>query len=366
VLGSIIVISGITVWYYLYSKIPTLQAAQATDQQGLFFLLYSMILLFLAGGALSWLSSRVIGESLRDLRQRNQELATAYQQQTDQVQREHELGMRIGELAGALATVSTHQVYGVTTQASSVSQAVSALMELHNAADQIASTAEEVRQATAAVLQSVGHAQALVTTSRVAVQRNRAQVQGVIERMTALEQLTARLTGFTNDIRDLSEETHLLALNATIEAAGAGVMGRRFGVVANEVQNLSHRANEVVDQIRMLIGELRQAGQITLEATQGSVNVAHEVEALTDEVRTVQNQVTAAVQRASELAQFISAATSQQTAATAQVTQSMQELQAVAASHRDDTTALDRAIGELNQTASQLTVTFGTSNGHGH
>jgi methyl-accepting chemotaxis protein len=305
----------------------------------------------------------VIGESLRDLRQRNQELAAAYQQQSDQVQREHQLGTRIGELASALATVSAHQVYGVTTQASSVTQAVSALVELHNAADQIAATAEEVRQATAAVLESVGHAQTLVTTSRDAVQRNRLQVQMVIERMTTLEQLTTRLTGFTNDIRDLSEETHLLALNATIEAAGAGAMGRRFGVVANEVQNLSHRANEVVDQIRVLINELKQAGHVTLEATQGSVNVANEVESLADEIRTVQSQVTTAVEHASELAQFISAATNQQTAATAQVTQSMQELQAVAAAHRDDTTALDRAIGELNQTANQLTVTFAPGNG---
>jgi methyl-accepting chemotaxis protein len=216
---------------------------------------------------------------------------------------------------------------------------------------------QEVRQAADLTMTNVQRGQDILLRSGEAVQRNRAQVQNVVAHMTALETLTARITTFVDSIRELSEETHLLALNATIEAAGAGALGRRFGVVATEVRRLSTRAIEIVDQIRLLIGELEQAGRVTLVATQDTSAVVQDVEVSAAEVRDTQEQVVQAAHRTNELVQLISTATRQQTSATEQVTNTMQQIAAVSDATSHDTDALDQVIGDLLRTANLLNST---------
>ena len=351
----VVLCTVLTFGYYYGNFSSQITRYRATDAAGITSLATMLPLLFAAAGALSWLSNRLIAGALADLRRRNADLEVAYSDLAAQSQREHHLGANIGILASQLSTVSTRQVSGVSTQSQSISEIVSAVAELHAAADQIAARAEEVRQVAAAALQSVQRGQELVLRSRDAVQRNRAQVQTVIERMTRLDQLTRRIGGFVNTIRAISDETQLLALNATIEAAGAGPMGRRFSVVASEVQSLSTRSNDSVEQIRTLLAELQEAGQVTLTATQSSITVANEVEALADDVRTVQEQVVGAVGRTNLLVQAISTATHQQTTATAQMTHTMEEIAQVADATRQDTTALETVSTELLQAAEQLT-----------
>jgi methyl-accepting chemotaxis protein len=264
------------------------------------------------------------------------------------------VGAAISSLAAQLTAVSVRQAHGVATQSRSIHQVASAVAQLHAAAGQIMSIAGEVSSAGEQARQSVEQAQALVWQSREAVQRNRVQVQQVIARMQTLEQLTERITQFVNRIRDLSDETQLLALNATIEAAGAGPLGRRFGVVAAEVQNLSHRSNEIVDQIRGLIADLQQAGLQTQTATESSMAVADEVELLADQVRQTLVGVVGAVGRTSELAHLIATATHEQTRAAEQMTQTMHEIAQVSAATSQDTTALEGVVGEMTHAAGLL------------
>jgi len=314
----------------------------------------TLVILFVATGALSWLSGRIIGETVDDLRRRNADLEAAYNDLAAQSQREHDLGRDITSLAAELTGVSARQVTGVSSQAQAISEVVSTIAELHAAAEQIAEVSREVSKAAETALYSVGRAQELVAQSREAVSRNRSQVQVVITRMGELGELTTGIAGFINEIRDLSDETHLLALNATIEAAGAGVFGRRFSVVAAEVQTLSTRSNRIVDQIRDLIEGLQTAGGTVRDATHNSVRVADEVEALADQVRQAQEQVVGAVNRTNELLHLIATATTQQTSATQQVTYTMQQIAQTAGNTTEDTTALDRAIHEMLHAASLL------------
>lgn len=58
-------------------------------------------------------------------------------------------------------------------------------------------------------------------------------------------------------IDEISELTNLLALNAAIEAARAGIHGKGFKVVANEVKNLAEKSRELTDTASRLLKELR-------------------------------------------------------------------------------------------------------------
>jgi methyl-accepting chemotaxis protein len=90
--------------------------------------------------------------------------------------------------------------------------------------------------------------------------RNVSTLNDTINNLTDIIRATAKsvaeITGITDTINAISEQTNLLSLNASIEAARAGEMGKGFAVVASEVGILANQSAEATDTIRQLIGTI--------------------------------------------------------------------------------------------------------------
>lgn len=86
----------------------------------------------------------------------------------------------------------------------------------------------------------------------------------------ALADIAGKITGITQTISDISEQTNLLALNAAIEAARAGEQGRGFAVVADEVRSLATRSGEAVKEITTLVAGIDDSVRSTVESVQSA------------------------------------------------------------------------------------------------
>jgi methyl-accepting chemotaxis protein len=83
------------------------------------------------------------------------------------------------------------------------------------------------------------------------------------EGICRLSDNSSRIDGIVNVINDITKRTNLLALNASIIAAQAGEYGKSFGVVADEIRNLSlqtgQSTGEITGIIEEILAESRQA-----------------------------------------------------------------------------------------------------------
>uniref|UniRef100_A0A8W7P319 Methyl-accepting chemotaxis protein n=1 Tax=Anopheles coluzzii TaxID=1518534 RepID=A0A8W7P319_ANOCL len=115
-------------------------------------------------------------------------------------------------------------------------------------------------------------------------------VRSLESMLAALEQRSLQISGITDVIRDIADQTNLLALNAAIEAARAGEQGRGFAVVADEVRKLAERTAQATVQIAGMVSAIRSETGKAVGDVQQTVTVVNDGVVLTQQaVSTIQS-----------------------------------------------------------------------------
>ncbi|WP_159881579.1 methyl-accepting chemotaxis protein [Paenibacillus puerhi] len=98
---------------------------------------------------------------------------------------------------------------------------------------------------------------------KTAAQHSEGVLQQVFASMDTLSKSSAQIGKIVSTITEISTQTNVLALNAAIEAARAGVHGKGFSVIAEEVRLLSGQTNESSKQIGVIVKSLAyQIGEL--------------------------------------------------------------------------------------------------------
>jgi methyl-accepting chemotaxis protein len=146
------------------------------------------------------------------------------------------------------------------------------------------------------------------------------------EGMKRLDANSGRIEGFVSVINDITKRTNLLALNASIIAAQAGEYGKSFGVVADEIRNLSLQTGLSTGEITGIIDEImtesrRAADNVsaTKELVKKGVKLGHQTGASLV-------SILESSQLAMDMTQQIKLATEEQSHAVQMVTQSIDDV----------------------------------------
>jgi methyl-accepting chemotaxis protein len=137
--------------------------------------------------------------------------------------------------------------------------------------------------------------------------------------MLELGRKSQQIGGVVEIVAELAEQTNILAINATIEATGAGDAGRRFAVVADEIRKLADRVGASTKEIRSLIDDVRAAVNTTVMVTETGSKTVEAGSRQFGEVTASLRQISGLAGTTSEAAREIELSTKQQTTAVEQV-----------------------------------------------
>ena len=272
-------------------------------------------------------------------------------------------------------------IHGIKDTADRVKQSAQALLafsqhlatatgEQNDATASMAATMEETTTSIAEISRGTREALAVSADSgKLSVRGGEVISQTVIEieaisgavtssaqAVDELGQLSSRITGIVQVIREIADQTNLLALNAAIEAARAGDSGRGFAVVADEVRKLAERTANSTQEIATMVSAIQSGTQGAVERMESGVKrVQHGVE-LTREAGQTMARIQEGATRVAQRINEISLAMNEQDSASQEIARNVELIAQRAGENSMVVNEATATAGQLDNLAGQLSA----------
>ena len=192
------------------------------------------------------------------------------------------------------------QLYKVVKFATDVTAQVEKSQLERDAAQQAYQTALQTSESTR-------HGASVIEESVHTINTLAGELHGISGDIADLSDSSDRIGAIVASIRRIADQTNLLALNAAVEAARAGVHGRSFAVVANEVRMLAANINQATTEIEnrvqhnhLLTSRALQSIEANMQRADQSVVLAQQAGGVISELRDSSSEVVRAISHVTE------------------------------------------------------------------
>jgi methyl-accepting chemotaxis protein len=255
-------------------------------------------------------------------------------------------------------------------QSERLSRIAEEMDDLSARVDEVAAASDEVAAVATRTVETGREGRAAAESAVEAMDRVTDESAAAVDQMEKLEEETEQIDDLLEFINEIAQRTNMLALNANIEANREPEAGEEsgFGVIANEIKDLSEEAQEATEDVARRLRRIQErtgeaAGVVertSREVEESAENVEAAVRAL-DEIVTYAEETNEGVQEVSEAnADQVESTTAvaDQVDAVAEISERTSESSERVARLADDqsgaTARMSDSAGDLNRRAIEL------------
>ncbi len=168
-------------------------------------------------------------------------------------------GVSVGSSSSQIAESARLQESAVSELASTATEIAATSTEIAATAEELLDTMNEVGRVSESTSRGASNSKMGLEEMQRTMDQMVASTETVTDRLSAINQKTAKISTVVGTIMKIAQQTNLISLNAAIEAENAGELGLGFAVVAKEVRRLADQTTKASTGVEQMVGEMQSA-----------------------------------------------------------------------------------------------------------
>lgn len=186
------------------------------------------------------------------------------------------------------------------------------------------------------------------------IQELRSQMQNVVKVVDQLAEQNRHIGEITSTVAEIADQSNLLAVNASIEAARAGEFGRGFGVVAQEIRNLSEQSKKSTVQVRQILNDIQQGVEQSVSLIYQSIAKVESSNHTVSENQRIVETLAQTIEHTMEASMQISSSSNQQLAGMDQIVPAMENIRQASEQNLIGIRQTQQAVEDVSQMGQNL------------